>query len=98
MDVSSQDDPIGVNSEKVQSILDNHVIRKLFYNWVNLQRKLASRTATARFLEECANSKLVPDTFRVKIYWRGPATFELKHLEILPQQVSKHAGLDILCF
>ena len=71
MDVSSQDDPIGVNDEKVQSILDNHVIRKLFYNWVNLQRKLASRTATVRFLEECANSKLVPDRFRVKIYWRN---------------------------
>ena len=79
MDVSSSDDPIRAERRMVQSLLDNEVTRNLFYDWVSTQKKLAGRTATGQFLEECIIHKLVPDTFRVDIYWRGSSSIELKH-------------------
>ena len=64
---------------------------EFFFKKIQLEKKMAAVSTFSllilhyftsdylHMLEECVNLKLVPDTFRVAIYWRGLATIELKH-------------------
>ena len=59
-----------VNRNLIEHILRDVEVRKNYYELIKTQRKICHKQATVEFLKECLERRLIPDTFRVKIFQR----------------------------